>query len=185
MLPAARALTQRLFPTPRDGRYIHTHTHQLARARSLALQLLCDYAAEENAPWQVGDQVEAVWLEDDVFYLATVVNVWNGGKFYDVEFTEYGNLQERTPADCVRPLTDEEDLRSMGLLSEAQTSAHVPDEVWKTIVHAAARDMPKRAVQVGTTLHEHAFDGLRAVKWLRKWRREKERGAHTHHACGS
>merc|ERR1711991_1224358 len=66
--------------------------------------------------WDIGQEVEAVWLEDEVFYLAEIVR-YEGDDMYEVVFTEYGNRQKQTPLEFIRDLTPEDEL-SMSALED-------------------------------------------------------------------
>ena len=57
--------------------------------------------------WRVGQECEAVWLEDNVFYLARIDEIKRDGTIV-VTFTEYGNSQDCTP-DLLRPLSGYEE----------------------------------------------------------------------------
>ena len=70
----------------------------------------------------MGDQVEAVWLEDKTWYLATITKQ-ESSKMYEVCFTEYGNSQAKTPVSCIRPVTPEEQLKAPRKRSSSRPSS--------------------------------------------------------------
>lgn len=129
--------------------------------------------------WRVGDEVEAVWFEDDIYYLASITAVIGNGEAYDVIFTEYGNAQPNTPASLIRPLTSLEELSRMGLLlpeEKVTDSAAPPDQMpeaeWQQLVKVVVCGLHVRDVALGQEVHHNVFDGFRAVRWLvdQKWK---------------
>jgi hypothetical protein len=73
--------------------------------------------APTDAEYKVGDVVEAVWEEDDVYYVAKIIRC-HSDQTFDVVFEEYQNEQCRTPKDWIRPLTPQEVLTQLGFDNE-------------------------------------------------------------------
>ncbi len=116
--------------------------------------------------WKAGDEVEAVWLVDEVFYVATIV-AYEGNDMYEVLFTEYGNRQLNTPAAFVRPLTPDEVLEDLGLAGISSFSADALGAAeWHAVVDRIVRQLVVRDFQVGGELLRRVFDGYAAVTWL-------------------
>jgi hypothetical protein len=64
-----------------------------------------DALMEESSRWKnvyrVGEGVEAMYLEDGLWYVACINEVLEESKLYRLTFTEYGNVQD-TPEDQIR-----------------------------------------------------------------------------------
>jgi hypothetical protein len=111
--------------------------------------------------FRVNDNCEAVWADDEVFYLAVVTGVNAAENTYDVRFQDYDNIQKGTPAAWVRPPTPQAVLEALGFVAAGETAEH-----------SAAIDDPGRFCEllqlrdctVGGGLHENVFAGSRAVR---------------------
>jgi hypothetical protein len=108
-----------------------------------------------------GDPVEAVWAEDEVFYLAVVTGVNAAEDTYDVRFEEYENIQKGTPAAWLRPPTPQAVLEALGFVpaGDAPEQSAVVEEPGRFFELLQVRDCT-----VGGVLHENVFSGSRAVK---------------------
>jgi hypothetical protein len=137
---------------------------------------------EPVAVFKVGDEVEAVFDEDQVFYMATVLKVHvDGGnrndivdfrqrnsdeccKGYDVRFVDYGNIQHNTKE--VRALTPflilEQLGFSLGDSSDQQAATVLTDLQVPSFCHG----LELRDVVVGGKVLECLFSGACCVKAL-------------------
>jgi hypothetical protein len=124
-------------------------------------------AAVAAPVWKAEDEVEAVWLVDEVFYVARIVRD-EGNDLYEVLFIEYGNRQPHTPGSLIRPLTPEEQLHDMGLATSS--SSFSADDMnaadWKILADAVLQGLKVRDFVVGDELLRRVFDGYAAVTWL-------------------
>jgi hypothetical protein len=122
---------------------------------------------EQAGEWKVGQQVEAVWLEDEVFYVAEVISFDRAANTYEVLFCEYGNRQPNTPASLIRQLSSEEQLAELGLAVESDFSAEALSPAdWLALTDRIARQLKVRDCDVGGEVYRRVFDGYAAVTWL-------------------
>ena len=80
-----------------------------ARTRETRTDSIDMVAPEEGSildeeTWEVGDEVEAVFLDDDVYYPAVVTRVDSVNGLYDVKFHTYNNVQSNTEGWMIRAL---------------------------------------------------------------------------------
>ena len=132
--------------------------------------ILCQLCREMQGKWAEGDECEAVWFEDEVFYLARVLSVHDEGLRCDVEFVEYGNIQKDTPVRFLRDLTPLEELEKCGLVmreGEAEFSAYDMSEAdWEETVSNFFEHIKVIDCEVEDEVHKYVFDGYSAVSLL-------------------
>ncbi len=117
--------------------------------------------------WKVGEQVEAVWMEDEVFYVAEVVAYDAEADEYEVLFCEYGNRQSNTPASLVRALSTPERLAELGLAAESNFNVGAMSVAdWTSLTDRIAKNLKVRDCEVGSEVFRRVFDGYAAVTWL-------------------
>jgi hypothetical protein len=122
---------------------------------------------ERRQQWKAGEQCEAVWLEDEVFYVAEVIGYDASRDVYEVLFCEYGNRQPDTPAAMLRPLSSEEKLMELGLLSDSRLNADaIGAQDWSGLMERVFKQLSVRDCEVGGEVYRRVFDGCAAVTWM-------------------
>lgn len=102
---------------------------------------------EGEQKFKLRQLVDAIYMEDAIWYQAEIIGIPEEGiSGYTVRFLGYGNVQEDTPVDLLRPVEDEEQVKIFSALSALDEITLSPrDDYVKAKNNAANKSMSSMA----------------------------------------